>query len=317
MNDRVYIHEFIDIIGHNRANYMHHMTANWSPIAQAARHQLCYGVWGVVGTTGAGRRSSTSGRKRASTGSPRRLGHETDHPTLQDQKLAKWWSEACQLPAPRRRPRARPRALDPDHRGAVRGGGEGRGLRPRDGDGRAGQADDFLLIVADQACRRTPPSAGAGRRVAHRNDDDSECILIWAIPTCRRAESSRPRHSDPGLVRWQTQLRDRTTSFERILMNDAAPLPHEARPPTLPRRPRRELDRPVTPTPSGRFATRQARCGAGAKRRRSPASERPLPRTRHPGHMPAQDAAPKRSGGARQRANGRRHELEGCHRPTK
>ena len=28
-NDKVYIHEFIDIIGHNRANYMHHMTANW------------------------------------------------------------------------------------------------------------------------------------------------------------------------------------------------------------------------------------------------------------------------------------------------
>ena len=30
VNDKVYIHEFIDIIGHNRANYMHHMTANWS-----------------------------------------------------------------------------------------------------------------------------------------------------------------------------------------------------------------------------------------------------------------------------------------------
>ena len=31
MNDKAYIHEFIDIIGHNRANYMHHMTANFSP----------------------------------------------------------------------------------------------------------------------------------------------------------------------------------------------------------------------------------------------------------------------------------------------
>jgi hypothetical protein len=40
-NDKIYIHEFIDIIGHNRANYMHHMTANWSPIAQEERHQLC------------------------------------------------------------------------------------------------------------------------------------------------------------------------------------------------------------------------------------------------------------------------------------
>ena len=50
-NTKVYIHEFIDIIGHNRAHYMHHMTANWSPIAQRERQQLCYGVWGTVGST--------------------------------------------------------------------------------------------------------------------------------------------------------------------------------------------------------------------------------------------------------------------------
>jgi len=43
---KIYIHEFIDIIGHNRANYMHHMTANFSPMAQRDRDQLCYGVWG-------------------------------------------------------------------------------------------------------------------------------------------------------------------------------------------------------------------------------------------------------------------------------
>ena len=52
MNDKVYIHEYIDIIGHNRGRYMYHMTANWSPTAQEERHQLCYGVWGVVGSTG-------------------------------------------------------------------------------------------------------------------------------------------------------------------------------------------------------------------------------------------------------------------------
>ena len=40
MNDKVYIHEFIDIIGHNRARYMHHMTANWCPVAREERNQL-------------------------------------------------------------------------------------------------------------------------------------------------------------------------------------------------------------------------------------------------------------------------------------
>ena len=51
-NDRVYIHEFIDIIGHNRARYLHHMTANWCPVARAERNQLCFGVWSTVGATG-------------------------------------------------------------------------------------------------------------------------------------------------------------------------------------------------------------------------------------------------------------------------
>ena len=44
MNDKLYIHEFIDIIGHNRARYMHHMTANWCPVAREERNQLCFGV---------------------------------------------------------------------------------------------------------------------------------------------------------------------------------------------------------------------------------------------------------------------------------
>jgi len=45
MNDKVYIHEFIHITKQNRARYMHHMAANWSPIGQDQRHQLCYGIW--------------------------------------------------------------------------------------------------------------------------------------------------------------------------------------------------------------------------------------------------------------------------------
>ena len=51
-NDKVYIHELINIIGTGRARYMHHMTANWCPTARAERNQHCYGVWGTVGSTG-------------------------------------------------------------------------------------------------------------------------------------------------------------------------------------------------------------------------------------------------------------------------
>jgi hypothetical protein len=44
MNCRVYIDKFIDITGRHRADCMQRMTANWSPIDQEERDQLCYGV---------------------------------------------------------------------------------------------------------------------------------------------------------------------------------------------------------------------------------------------------------------------------------
>src|SRR6185503_8150269 len=94
VNDKVYIHEFIDIIGHNRANYMHHMTANWSPIAQDERHQLCYGVWGVVGTTRGWPEVVNIWEEDGFPGLSHSFEHEFNHPSLQDPKLAKWWSEA-------------------------------------------------------------------------------------------------------------------------------------------------------------------------------------------------------------------------------
>ena len=52
VNEQAYIHEFIDIRGTHRANYMHHMAANWSPGAQESRNQLLFGIWAVLGSTG-------------------------------------------------------------------------------------------------------------------------------------------------------------------------------------------------------------------------------------------------------------------------
>ena len=63
MNDRVYTHEFIRIRGAKRPDYMHHMTANWSPIAQEERHQLCFGVWGVIGKGGMAERTLAACRE--------------------------------------------------------------------------------------------------------------------------------------------------------------------------------------------------------------------------------------------------------------
>ena len=97
MNDKIYIHEFIDIIGHNRANYMHHMTANFSPTAQEERHQLCYGVWGVVGSTKRWPEVVNLWEEDGFDGMATSFRHEFGHPTLQDPKLAKWWAEAAKF----------------------------------------------------------------------------------------------------------------------------------------------------------------------------------------------------------------------------
>ena len=50
-NQKVYIHELVEIIGSNRAKYMHHMSAVWAAVRRD-HQQLQLGVWAEVGTTG-------------------------------------------------------------------------------------------------------------------------------------------------------------------------------------------------------------------------------------------------------------------------
>ena len=97
MNDKVYIHEFIDIIGHHRADYMHHMTANFSPSAQEERNQLCYGVWGVVGSTRKWPEVVNLWEEDGLDGLATSFRYEFNHKSLQDPKLAKWWATAANL----------------------------------------------------------------------------------------------------------------------------------------------------------------------------------------------------------------------------
>jgi hypothetical protein len=97
VNNKVYIHEFIDITKQNRARYMHHITANWSPIAQEERNQLCYGVFGTVGSTGAWPQVVNIWEEDGFDGLARNFGHETVGAGLQDPALAKWWAGAADL----------------------------------------------------------------------------------------------------------------------------------------------------------------------------------------------------------------------------
>ena len=184
MNDKVYIHEFIDITKQNRARYMHHMAANWSPLAQEQRHQLCYGIWGVVGSTGRWPQVVNIWEEDGFAGLATSFRSEFGTATLQDPALAKWWAAAADL----------------------RSGGFDRLLVPHPDTltieelcaaGVTGEvfAQELVTLVPGSALPFLDDAlAGAEKlqqahgwtlagawRTAMRND--SEAILLWSIPT--------------------------------------------------------------------------------------------------------------------------------------
>jgi hypothetical protein len=94
---KVYIHELIEITGHNRARYLHHMTANWCPVAREERDQLCLGVWATLGSTGAWPEVVNMWELDGWDGLAANFAHETGGGRDQDPSLADWWAAAAAL----------------------------------------------------------------------------------------------------------------------------------------------------------------------------------------------------------------------------
>jgi hypothetical protein len=222
-NDKVYIHEFIDIIGHNRAKYMHHMVANWSPEGQEQRNQLCYGVWAVLGSTGRWPEVVNIWEHDGWDGLASSFAVETVGSGAQDPSLEQWWAKAAEF----------------------RRGGIDRILEPAPwtrtiselcDDGvtgacyahelvrlQAGAARDFLEDVRETAVplgtRYEWELAGAWT-TAMANDD--ECILLWAIPTWQQWAAFEQAHTtDPEIRSWRAQANAVVERWERIVLVDA------------------------------------------------------------------------------------------------
>ncbi len=223
MNDKVYIHEFVDIIGHHRADYMHHMAANFSPSAQEERNQLCYGVWGVVGSTRRWPEVVNLWEEDGLDGMATSFRYEFNHAGLQDPKLAKWWATAA----------------------SFRSGGRDRLLAPAPWTGRAAElcADKVTGETYAHEWIRVPPGKSAGYLEIVRQEavpvyeefgwelagawetlmiDDSECFLLWAIPTWEQwAEFEKARRTHGRLTTWRSRALDETTSMQRFLLVDS------------------------------------------------------------------------------------------------
>jgi hypothetical protein len=223
VNDKLYIHEFIDIIGHNRANYMHHMTANFSPIAQKERHQLCYGVWGTVGSTRRWPEVVNLWEEDGFPGMATSFRHEFNHTTLQDPFLSQWWAQASRyrsggldrlmIPAPWTR------TIEELCADGVRGecyAHELVQIRP-------GRAWDHLDLVRDHAVdlygRFGWELAGA---FATAMVNDSEALVLWAVPTWEAwSEFELAQRTDPAVRAWRTRIEETAVDWQRILLVDA------------------------------------------------------------------------------------------------
>jgi len=245
-NEKIYIHELIDIIGHARAKYMQHMTANWCPIGRAERGQLCFGVWGTVGSTGRWPQVVNLWEEPGWDGLAASFAHETGHPGLQDPSLVKWWAEAAKyrsggldrilVPAPWMR------TIDELCRDDVRCGAFAAHEIVQVATGRAQEFLERVRQVVVGIYGAFGLELLGAFRTAMR--DDSECVLFWKIPTAKDwAAFERAQDGHAGMARWRDATRDLVTSWQRTLLVDAplSPLRIGRQPQESDRRPLDEI----------------------------------------------------------------------------
>ena len=242
---KVYIHELIDVIGHNRARYMQHMTANWCPIARAERDQLCLGVWATLGSTGPWPEVVNMWEFEGWEGLAGNFAHETGGGRDQDPSLAEWWAAAATL----RRggvdrivvPTPWTRSIERLCADGVRGevyAHELVSVPP-------GSAGNLLDAVEEVAL---PEVEGLGVVPVGAYEvamaDRSEALLLWAFPDWATWIAYERAWEDGGaLEMWRSTLFGLGARWKRQLLIDAplAPLRTGRQPQESDRRPLEDL----------------------------------------------------------------------------
>lgn len=224
MNRKLYIHELIEIKGHNRARYMHHMTANWCPTAREERGQLCFGVWGTVGSTGHWPEVVNLWELDGWDGLVANFEHELSHAGLQDPALAEWWVKAAEF---RRGGVDRILVAQPWTRSITEltdAGVRGEVYAHELVTVPPGAADDYLDGVHEEAVyvyEGLGAQCVGAWRVAGVND--SEAIVLWALPSWTSwAELEQAwLHPDGPLASWRTTCLRLGADWRRSLLVDS------------------------------------------------------------------------------------------------
>jgi hypothetical protein len=239
-NEKIYIHEFIEIKGHNRNKYMHHMTANWCPVARDERNMLCFGVWATVGSTGRWPEVVNLWELDGWDALAANFEHEFAAGRTQDPSLAEWWAAAADL----------------------RAGGFDRILVPEPGNATIeeltasgarygayahelvtvppGNARAFLDALREHGCD-TISGLGVDNigafHVAMRND--TEAIVLWGIPDFSTWARFEEAWNGDALRTWRLHLVGLGADVQRTLLVDAplAPMRTGRQPQVEDRRP--------------------------------------------------------------------------------
>ena len=244
MNSKVYIHELIDVIGHNRNRYMHHMTANWCPVGREERNMLCFGVWGTVGSTGAWPQVVNLWELDGWDGLVANFEHELGAPSLQDPALAKWWAVAAEL-----RRGGVDRIVVPEPWTPTIAELTAAGIRGvvyahelvRVPVGTVRAYLDALAEVGVPALEPFELRCVGAFRVAMRND--TEAIVIWALPSWPAWGRFEQAWDGSALAGWRARLLALNADVERTLIVDAplSPMRIGRQPQVDDRRPLEEL----------------------------------------------------------------------------
>jgi hypothetical protein len=221
-NPKIYIHEFIDIKGHGRAKYMHHMTANWCPIAREERNMLCFGVWATVGSTGSWPEVVNMWELAGWDALVHNFEHEFSEGRTQDPSLAQWWAVAAELRSGGFDRIVVPEPWSPtieELTAAGRGGAvyahELVTLPP----GSARAFLDALDARGRGAVEQQGLTAIGAFHVAMRND--TEAIVIWAIPDWSTWAAFERAWDGAGLHDWRAELVELGADVQRTLLVDS------------------------------------------------------------------------------------------------
>ena len=220
---KLYIHELIDVVGHNRAKYQHHMTANWVPVALEERNQRCYGVWSTIGSTGRWPEVVNMWELDDWDGLVHNFEVETAGGRDQDPSLQEWWAVAASL-----RRGGLDRILVPDV--------HSRSIEQLCADGVRGAlyCHEIVHVPPGRVAELLAAVRGQGQevyegeglelvgafRTALRADDEG--ILLWACPSWKVwGDFEQAWSADGELGGWCKALVDFGAAWQRTVLVDS------------------------------------------------------------------------------------------------